>query len=467
LVRTFRFLQKVRRISAVCAALAGLLTPQAARAADPWLFVNDVHFDPLSRNPRPIKFGRDTNEALLVSALAEMRRVAPNPPVIVMAGDFLAHHFKNALAASTMADLARRFNRSFPHAQFVIALGNEDSACGDYGVTPNSSFLRTVAAAWEPLVNRNGAAPDFTRTFSRDGFYAAKLPVAGLRAVVVDDAFWSAFYRNACGHGDPSPASFAELAAALGTAGTEHRWLVMHIPPGIDAQSTVSRAHRLAIVPFMRPDPRNELLGLIADPARRVDLVVAAHIHRFAFRIVDAKAVPPARAGRVVPILVSPAISPIYWNSPSFLSADVAADGTIRNLEEHSSIDRVWHAVGDLASLGVGEFSGPALASLQARLERDEPLREKFFTLYAGGSPFREIDTKNAKSWKPYWCAAVDFASTDFRDCIEEGGFSFLTRRGLFVVGAAIAGSLLIAGAVVALVIARVRAARRRGTNHS
>jgi sphingomyelin phosphodiesterase acid-like 3 len=438
----------------LCCVFAFTGVPCVARAADPWLFVNDVHYDRGSHVRAPITYGGDTNPALLASALDEMRRVSPNPPVIVMAGDFLPHHFTNDSAVARMVELANRFGRAFPHAQFVMALGNEDSSCGDYAVAPNSAFLREVAHAWAPLVNRHGAAPDFERTFSHDGFYEAKLPVPGLRAVVVDDAFWSVFYRDGCGgRGNPTPGTFGELDRALRPRENERRWLVMHIPPGIDASSTVRRTYKLAIVPFLRPSPRDELLRLIADPARRVELVVTGHIHRFAFRIADRPNAAP------IPVLVSPAISPIYGNAPSFLTADVSSDGTIRNIEEHSFVDRTWRDIGGLGTLGVSEFSGPALENLQHRLERDEHLRETFATLYVGGSGYREINEHN---WRSFWCAATEFNSTAFRDCLDEGGFSFLTRRGVFVVGGAIVAALLVAGLIATLIIYVLRRRKRR-----
>jgi hypothetical protein len=453
--RVMRRTRYATRAFAVCVGLvAQLVCPTLARAADPWLFVNDVHYDRASRVGPPITYGGDTNPALLASAIDEMRRLAPNPPVIVMAGDFLPHHFKSDTATQRMVELARRFDRAFPRAQFVMALGNEDSACGDYAIAPNSAFLRGVARAWAPLVNRNGAAPDFERTFPRDGFYTAALPVPGLRAVVVDDAFWSAFYQDGCGvRGDPTATTFNELRRALNPAQTDRRWLIMHIPPGIDASSTVRLTHRLAIVPFMRPVPRDALLRLIADPARHVELVVTAHIHRFAFRLVNRATMAP------VPLLVSPAISPIYGNSPSFLTAEVSRDGVVRNLEEHSYVDRMWRDVGGLGTLGVREFSGVALANLQRRLERDEHLRERFAMLYLGDAPYDEI---NARNWRSFWCAATEFNSTAFRDCLDQGGFSFLTRRGVLFVGSAVGAALLMAAALVGLIVYQIRRRRRR-----
>lgn len=443
-------MRSILRIAGLCLGIVGaVIFPLPARAADPWLFVNDVHFDPTAHNRRPARAGRDTNAALLESALAEMQRLAPHPPVVVMAGDFLAHHFKRANSGPTMIALARRFDRAFPRAQFVIALGNEDSDCGDYAVTPNSAFLRTVATAWAPLVNRNRAAPDFTRTFPRDGFYTAKLPIAGVWAVIVDDTFWSAVYHDSCAlRTNPTPASFAELDRALQPGGDERRWLVMHIPPGIDASSTDYLVHHLAIVPFLRPAPRDRLLEVVGDPARHVEVVITGHVHRFSYRII------PRRDGGAVPLLVSPAVSPIYGNSPSFLTVEVGTNGVITNLEEHSYYDRSWHDVGGLGTLGASEFSGAALVNLQRRLERDPALRQTFATLYMGAAPYRASDTRY---WRSYWCASTEFTSTSFRDCLDEGGFRFLTRRGVVVALIALSAVVFVLAGTALFVAGRWR----------
>ncbi len=430
-----------------------LAMPARAAAAEPWLFVSDVHFSGV-RGAEPSSFGKDTNTALLASSIAEMRRLAPHPPVIVIPGDFLGHHFKNADALPTMIDLAKRFDAAFPHAQFVISLGNEDSDCGDYGVGVQSAFLHAVADAWEPLVNRNGAAPNFVRTFSRDGFYTARLPIAGVRAVVIDDAFWSPLYHNVCGaQGSPTPESVGELDAALRPGGTERRWIVMHIPPGIDVGTTVNLARHLAIVPFLRPAPRERFVQLASDPARHVEVVITGHLHRFSYRILGAS----GPAG--VPLLITPAISPIYGNTPAFLTADVATDGIIRNLEEHALVDGRWRDIGGLGSLGAGEFTAAALENVQRRLDRNPDERYTYATLYNGPVQWNEINTYN---WRSYWCAATELDSTDFRSCLDEGGFSFLTRRGVAVVVVAAGLSVAVIMLFVIAVVRRRRRARVR-----
>jgi hypothetical protein len=82
-----------------------------------------------------------------------MRRVDPAPPVVVIPGDFLGHHFDYKNSNTTVTRLAQMLDRTFPRAQSVIALGNEDSGCGDCIMAPNAPFLREAAAAWGPLAN--------------------------------------------------------------------------------------------------------------------------------------------------------------------------------------------------------------------------------------------------------------------------------------------------------------------------
>lgn len=450
-------LNVVARIAAVACWLAAMfLVPVQARAA-PWLFVTDIHLDPVSRRPTPVPLGKDTNEPLFRSALAAMKRVDPDPPVVFITGDFFAHGFDYRRAASTMNEIARRFGQTFPHAQFVIALGNEDSPCSDYTLTSNAQFLRATAAAWAPLVNRHGEAPDFVRTFSHDGFYTTKLPLRNVRAVVLDDVFWSPRYRPACGpRGGNGPVEeLNDLSRALPPGNGERRWVVLHIPPGIDAFSTTHLAHRLAVVPFLNPAPRAQLMELVGDPRRNVSLVVAAHIHKFAYRVFEA----PGRAP--LPMLLAPSVSPIFYNNPSFLTVDVAPDGTIRNAEDHAYFKHAWHDLGGLRSLGVRSFTGEELLALQSRLDRDPALRDRYASLYNGGAP-PEITEEN---WPGYACAATAFGVSEYRSCMGESGISVFTRRGLAVIGVALLGFLAVVVAVVLgiLIVVRRRAGVRRG----
>jgi hypothetical protein len=417
----------------LAAALAFFIACVAPASAAPWLLVTDIHLDPVSRHRGPSPMGSDSNVALLDSAIDEMRHVDPNPPVVVIGGDELAHNFNWPRAAATMTYIAHRFDEAFPRAQFVMTLGNEDSSCGDYQIAPHSAFLQSIVRSWGPLVNRHGAAPDFARTFPRDGFYVTNLPIAGVRAVVIDDVFWSPRYRSCTPDGDPAASTLAELKRALQGSADRH-WILLHIPPGIDAFSTAHLTHGLVVVPFLDPGPREVLEGLIADPDSRVTLVLAAHTHKLAYRIAGTPR-------RPVPMLLMPSISPIFDNAPGFLTAAVDADGTLRDVDSYALGARGWHELGGFRSLGVGRFTGPALVDLNRRLDRDVGLRDRFALLYQGGAR-PEIDARN---WPTYWCSATTYTLTDFRACTNGGGASVLTSRGIKALALAVVAVAVLA----------------------
>jgi hypothetical protein len=420
----------------------------ARATAAPWLFVSDIHLKAVSKRPTPSGAGHDTNAALFASAIRAMQRTDPHPPVVVVTGDLLAHGIDPQAATATAVRVARQLGAAFPQAQFVLALGNNDSACGDYALAPGARFLRDVAAAWAPLVNRGGAAPDFVRTFVRDGFYTARLPETGLRAVVVDDVFWSPRYRAGCGAaGNVATAEMTELAAAVRRA-PGPVWVLFHIPPGVDAFSTVQVSKGLAIVPFLAPALRDRMLAVLASAPGKIVLAVGAHTHRFAYRIVA------AAGARPVPLLLVPAISPVYGNAPSFLTANVDTGGTPRDVEEYSYRGGAWHDTGGLRELGVRAFTGPQLLAAQARLARDPQARAAFARLYGGGGR-PEIDASN---WRAYWCAATAFATATYRACAGSGGVSLITGRGVAVLAA---GCALIAGAGALVVWSLRRRVRR------
>jgi hypothetical protein len=416
--------------AAVLIAALSIFPCAAARpevpAPTPWLAISDVHYDPANKHHRPSRLGSDTNDALLTSMLAEAHAVDPNPPVVLIGGDFLAHSFKRADANATMEELARRFDATFPNAQFVIALGNNDSNCGDYNAPIDGPFLSAVAKAWAPLVNRRGAAPDFAARFAHDGSYVARLPEPGLRVVVTNDVFDALRYNSSCAKGiDGAAESLGRFQHDLRDAGPgDHNWTLFHVPPGIDAFSTTHLTHHLGVVPFLRPHAREALESDIGDPRNRVILAIAGHTHKFAYRIV------PGPGDVRVPTLLVPSVSPVFDNGPSFLEIGVQPDGSLSTVVEYSYAHRAWHRLGDLAELGVAHFTPSELDALQQRLAREPALRAEFSRLYSGaGNP--EIDESN---WRSYWCAVANFSATDFDDCTGQSGFGILTRRGVEVV---------------------------------
>jgi hypothetical protein len=236
----------------------------------------------------------------------------------------------------------------------------------------------------------------------------------------------------------------ADLDRALAVPGQRH-WVLMHIPPGIDAFSTVQVVHRLAIVPLLVPAFRTQIERAVAQRGHDVTLVLAAHIHRFAYRILGAHGPHP------VPLLSIPAISPIYGTRPAFVTVDVGGDGTIGNVEEHAFLHGAWVDAGGTRTLGVNTFGARDLLALQTRLAADPALRASFAGLY-GGPDRTEIDEGN---WRAYWCAATELAVLPFKSCFGAGGYRIVTQRGLIVLGVVLV--LFIAALSAAIVLIRRR----------
>jgi hypothetical protein len=445
-----------RRFAIAAALGCALVTAGAQRApaVTPvrWIVTSDVHFNPLDdpkltaqlasspiaqwdallgAQPRPFaSYGSDTNAALFQSALARMKQTVPDAPVVFISGDFLPHRFRdqwNAAASDrsdaafaafvdkTIAYLAYEFDRTFPHAQFVVTLGNNDSACGDYLVAPKSPFLAHFAAAWEPLVDRGGAAPDFARTFPADGDYVTTVP-GGTRVLAVNSNAWSMNAKDDCDPGKSAATdvmTWFEHAVAQAPAGA-HTWAILHIPPGIDAYSSQRSGQP---VPFYRPDLLARFRSVHAADGAPLGLIVAGHLHNDGYRIVDA-----------TPLVQVPSISPNHFNNPAFFVAtvDPAAsrivdyqaydlDLTFDGLHGTAAQWRYEYDFDEAYALGRAGVSVASFETLQKEIATDETVRAAQADRYVSGALVQAITDR---TWRAYWCANAFLDPTTYKGCL-------------------------------------------------
>ncbi|MDQ2992571.1 MAG: metallophosphoesterase [Candidatus Eremiobacteraeota bacterium] len=318
----------LRRLSASLALAAALCAPAHA-ASRTWLVVGDIHLDPSARYDTLAPVGHDTDGALFASAIAAMARVEPDPPVLVITGDLLAHSFRGD-GLATMRRIADAFDRAFPRAQFVLAVGNNDDPCGDYRVGSDTTYLERLAAIWTPLVNRGGVAPGFAQQFARGGYYTVALP-GHTRAIVLNSVLWS-WRAEECSPFPPGSGAdeMQWLAKTLAEREPGERlFIAMHIPPGVDAYST-SLIQGIAVVPFLAHDSNQAFISTVARYRERISAIVAGHEHSDDKRIVGG-----------VPLLVVSSISPIYGNAPSFDALDVNVRG-IAHLRTYALKNGAW-----------------------------------------------------------------------------------------------------------------------------
>ena len=267
----------VRLCALVVLGMAGL----SVRAADEdggFAIISDIHFDPFAplKDQATSRIGEDTNQALLTSSLATFARVMPVADFAIVPGDLLAHGF-NAKAAASLGvdpsspavdDVAARTTLLVADAlagtlggkPAFVALGNEDSKCGDYKIEPGGAYLAATLEAVRRLAGAERLDSDFAETWAAAGYYAARHPtVANMSIVVLNDVVWSPRYQDTCGKNGLAAAETmmnwlrGKLARQRAAGGRV--WMVHHIPWGIDAYATIhatAASCPAKVVPFLK-----------------------------------------------------------------------------------------------------------------------------------------------------------------------------------------------------------------------
>jgi hypothetical protein len=377
-----------------------------------WLVVNDIHLQAFFREQSPIGAG-DTTPYLWKQSVAAMRAFVPGARVVVLGGDELAHDWRSLArehgaspetsAIAATREIASDLDAAFPHAQFLVALGNNDDPCGDYRSDTSGAYLDTLERIWEPLVDRAGAAPAFRTQFLRGGYYSSRLP-NGEEAIVLNSVFWSPFYQGGC-ESKPVDAGAAELGWLNDTLATlpasGRAMLLMHVPPGYDPQSTMMTRDFYA-VPFLTAAANGGLLDAVARHEPKIAFAIGAHTHRYDFRIVSD-----------VPMLIASSISPVYRNSPAFYELDIDADGSLHDVVPYVytfNRDRYERKLSFDEAFNVPAFDTASLRAIAQRIRTDAATRAAWQQGHdVWGAPSRG-------PWLPNACAQTEL-SDGFAPC--------------------------------------------------
>lgn len=421
-----------------------------AVALQHWLFVSDIHLNPYSQ--AGIVRGADTTPVLWRATLAQMKRIEPDPSVVLVGGDLLAHHFRTLSARahveaetgalSTTRAIVAGLNGLYPRAQFLVTLGNNDDPCGDYRSEGTGRFERTLARIWAPLVDRHGSAPAFVEQFARGGYYDVRLPY-GERGIVLNSIFWSLLYRGGClSHPrDPGGTELSWLRSQLRALPTgEKALLLMHVPPGYDPEGTMI-ARRIIGVPFLRPGSNAALLRLIGAHRASLPWIAAAHTHRYDFRIANG-----------VPVLIVSSVSPVYNNNPAFYVLSVDARGRLHDIAPYVYDLRsgTWVAEPHFdAMYGVASFDRRSLEKIAAQIRSTPAVRAIWKRAYDVWSwRVGDLDA----DWRPFACAQTQLGP----------GYNRCARTHLRDHRAAILAVLLGGAAAIAVALLWLRRKRRR-----
>jgi hypothetical protein len=383
-------------------------------------------------------YGSDTNYPLLESALSAMHGAEPAAGLVLIAGDFLAHGFQynfkrtardtsaaalEVFTGKTNQYLARRIAAAFPDAQILPALGNNDSSCGDYASEPGAAFLRAFAQAWQPAVNRGGAAPDFVATFSAAGHYSAVAPLLRARVVVLSNVYWTPRYANSCGSPTATPGRDAMTWLTRVLAESKSRGesvvLLSHVPVGVDVYATL---HSDTVVTMIRPGYTSELVSLLARFGATVRSSIYGHTHMTEFRVMSDSTGNPLVGNQGIP-----AVSPIFGNNPAFVVMTLdSASGSITDYRVHTltnlssasvSAPGVWSTEYDFRDAFGGDgLSATSLTRVERSLAVDTIARARFMRFYDSGSGRAG---PSAAAWPAYWCGIASLDPTTFNACYK------------------------------------------------
>lgn len=460
-----RRLRRLPRLALPLLLVLCLAWPGLALAAGRFLALSDVHLDPfadpalvaelvaapaeqwpaiLARGQAGLgAYGRETSQALLESALADMALVEPRPDFIIFTGDLLAHHFGRtyqrlskddsqagleAFIAKTMSVFAATLAKRFPGVEVHLTLGNNDAYEGDYLVAPGGHFLRDAtdvfAARFFPEPSRRA---DFARQFPAAGHYA--LPLAGpgkLRLVSLNGVYFSHRHPDSDREGGPWAAELDWLEAELARAEAagERVLLLAHIPPGVNVYNTLrdpanNPGALERVQGFWSPRPQARFLEILARHERTVAAIFSGHTHMDDFRLLRR-----ADGQAAVYVGITPALSPQFGNNPGFkvFSYDAAA-GRLLDFQTHyldlAASQPVWRGeYGFLQAYGqvpgVGGVEPASGLALWRALAGDARARGLFTTHYRVSN---RISPYNQAEFAAYWCAIAHMDPAAYAQC--------------------------------------------------
>ena len=385
---------------------------------------------------------RDSNYALLASALAAARGSGASYDYVLVTGDYLTHDLRLKYNAQNLADqgfsdfaiktmifVSRTIQAAFPKTPVFGLVGNDDSACGDYAEPPHSALYAALATQWSVVAARPATArPSAARDIAEGGYYVVPHPVVpNQELIILNSVFWSSLYHAGCSaapeRGDaPGDVEMSWLRQQLQQAQRAGKTVVlaMHIPPGFDGFNSSRQNNCSQPVTLWKPQYTAEFVATIDQYHAILRGAYAGHLHRDDFRLFT------GAAGPFLAVHVVPPISPIYLNNPAFevgrydRQTGALADYTVIYLKNFSPAGRAappdWVAEYTFGSAyGLPVYSAANVATLAAAIRATPAVRNEFLDFYAAHNAISSIVA--TKDWPYYACAQTQFRVEDYANC--------------------------------------------------
>jgi predicted MPP superfamily phosphohydrolase len=482
----FRFKHSIIALVFICAFLlfpllflagCGSGTPQpvnnnnnnnvSGNTGNGFLLISDIHFNPYydpALVPELMKtdasqwepifaksavkgFGApgkdETNYPLLVSTLQNMARTADKPDFIIFTGDFLAHQFDTRLKSGTKPDedyssfvkktisfLALVFSKYLPGQRVYFCLGNNDCDTGDYQIVPGGSFLKDTAPIFAAnFIKDADNQKSFNQTYPSGGYYAVTpLNSPNTSVISLNTSYFSVKYAVKTDE-DPGNKELDWFENQLKDAKKHGKkvWLLMHIPPGANVFSTVSKKE---YVPMWQTHYNDRFIQLLKDNAAVITGSFAGHTHMDDFRVlVQAPEPTKEKQAQLQPqalsfIRICPAISPQFGNNPGYqqFSYDrrsfslIDFDTYWLNLEVADPLTAIWQKEYRFSTaFGQNAINANSMLTVYNGLKTDPTWRGLYTNYYNVGNLSQPVITD--ANFKAYHSGIGNWTETDFSAC--------------------------------------------------
>ena len=287
--------------------------------------------------------GLDTSAELWNSSLQAIKTKAAGVSFVTVSGDLLAHNFdckfsqrfpgandgqRLAFIEQTIRYVILSVRSALPNVPIYVAMGNNDSGCGDYQEDRNSPFLTQTAKILAETIPASERS-EMVRDFTTQGTYRATLPasVPNTRILVLDDLFLSSKYVSCAGKlNEPASAAqirWLETQLADAREHRQHVWVLGHIPTGVDLYSTLTSMRNICGRGTPKMFLGNEHLAeVLTANADTVSLAIFGHSHTDELRLLTNEKT-AGRPGPGVAVKIVTSISPVNGNNPAFTVARV------------------------------------------------------------------------------------------------------------------------------------------------
>jgi len=365
-----------------------------------------------SKITTPSAYGADTNYPLLQSFLADLKTRAAGARFVTITGDLLGHDFPQdfqlyspdksedayqSFTTKTTQFIASQVKSALPAIPIYPVLGNNDSDCGDYEITPGGWFITVFAKAWSAKLNSSGN-------------YDVAAPMPHTRIIGLNTIFLSANYDNACGEEgvDYGAQTLTWLRRRLEAAKAKHDrvWLLYHIPPGINVYSTTSGGSACpAPVLMWKTQYTKRFNALMKKYSSTVVTSLAGHTHMDDFRLVDN-----------LYIHITPAVSPMFSNNPTYESITYApstgaiTDYTVYNLQLGNT-PLAWNTEYTFSTA----YDHRSFAAVHDAIGADPATRALYMQYYTSSNA--KSTTITDANWFGYWCGTGSANANAFTTC--------------------------------------------------